>query len=47
MPIDVIITLTEKIIEYLFIDQTVTLVVGIFVIIIGLSFWGARRMESN
>jgi hypothetical protein len=47
MPIDVIITLTDKIIEYLFIDQRVTLVVAIFVIAIGLSFWGARRMESD
>ncbi len=47
MPIDVIITLTDKIIEYIFIDQRVTLVVGIFVIVIGLSFWGARRMESD
>jgi len=33
--------------DWIFGDETVMIVVGIFVIVIALSLWGARRMETD
>ncbi len=37
----------EKIIELLGSTFSITVIFGLFVIVVGLSFWGARRMETD
>jgi len=37
----------DQLYGWFFTDQTVVIVVGVFVIVIGLSLWGARRMETD
>lgn len=39
--------IVSQINEWIFTDQTVIIVVGIFVLVISLSLFGARRMEEN
>lgn len=37
----------EELIKLLGSNFSITVIFGLFVIVIGLSFWGARRMESD
>ncbi len=40
-------SIIDQLWTWVFGDETVMIVVGVFVLVIGLSFWGARRMETN
>ncbi len=37
----------DKLIELLGSTFSITVIFGLFLIVVGLSFWGARRMETN
>jgi len=37
----------DKLIELLGSNFSITVIFGLFLILVGLSFWGARRMESD